>query len=63
MTKMVGLLLSILIASSVGLAACAEFKGAGRDIGHATRDVTKDVGRSARGAVKSTGKAVSDAIH
>lgn len=62
MKKLIGFAFALVITSNIGLVACAEFKSAGRDIGHATRDVTKDVGRSARGAVKSTGKAVGDAI-
>lgn len=62
MKKTIGFVLMFFFAGSSCLVGCAEFKSAGRDIGHATRDVSKEVGRSARGAVKSTGKAVGDAI-
>ena len=36
--------------------ACAEFKEAGRSIGHTTRDVTTDIGHGSRDTVKAIGK-------
>ena len=33
---------------TLGLTACAELKSVGRDIGHATRDVTKSIGHASR---------------
>ncbi len=48
----------MLIAISCGLylSACAEFKEAGRTIGHTTRDVTREIGHGTRDAAKSIGR-------
>ncbi|ROS01896.1 hypothetical protein EDC56_2345 [Sinobacterium caligoides] len=39
----------------IGLAGCAEFKDAGRSIGHGTRDAAKSVGHGTRDAAKAVG--------
>ena len=44
------------------LASCAKIKGAGRDVGHATRDATKKVGHASRDTVKTIGKETKEAI-
>lgn len=36
--------------------ACAEFKEAGRSIGHTTRNVTTDIGHGSRNTVKAIGR-------
>lgn len=41
--------------------ACAEFKSAGRSVGHATRDVTREVGHTTRDAAKAVGHASKNA--
>lgn len=38
------------------LSACAEFKEAGRTLGHTTRDVTTEIGHGTRDAAKSIGR-------
>ena len=45
------LLIALLIALMT-LSACAEFKQAGRTIGHTTRDVAKEIGHGARDVAK-----------
>jgi len=37
------------------LSSCAEFKEAGRTIGHTTRNVTREIGHGTRDAVKEIG--------
>ncbi len=37
---------------------CADIKKAGRDIGHATKEVTKDIGHASRDAAKDVKKSV-----
>ena len=41
--------------------SCAEFKQAGRDIGHGTRDATRAIGHGTRDVVKSVKKDIHDA--
>lgn len=41
--------------------ACTELKSAGRDVGHATRDVTREVGHTTRDAAKAVGSASKNA--
>ena len=43
--------------------SCAEFKQAGRDIGHGTRDVTREIGHGTRDAVKAIGHGSRDAFN
>ncbi len=38
------------------LSACAEFKEAGRSIGHTTRNVTTDIGHGSRDTVQAIGR-------
>jgi len=45
---------------SIQLFSCAEFKQAGRDIGHGTRDATRAIGHSTRDAVKAIGEESRD---
>ena len=40
--------------------SCAEFKQAGRDIGHGTRDVTRAIGHGTRDAAKAIGHGSRD---
>lgn len=42
-----------LLCLLLGLTGCAEFKEAGRTIGHTTRDVTTAIGHASRDAAKS----------
>lgn len=42
--------------------SCAEFKQAGRDVGHSSRDVTRQIGHGTRDAVKSIGHTTRDAV-
>jgi predicted small secreted protein len=37
---------------ALGLTACAELKTVGRDIGHATKDVTTSIGHASRDIAK-----------
>ncbi len=47
----------LLILGAFTLAGgCAEFKSAGKTIGHATKDVTKDIGHGTRRVVKEATK-------
>ena len=38
------------------LSACAEFKEAGRSIGHTTKNVTTDIGHGSRDTVQAIGR-------
>lgn len=38
------------------LPACAEFKEAGKSIGHTTKNVTTDIGHGSRDTVKAIGR-------
>jgi len=42
--------------------SCAEMKQAGRDIGHATRDVTKKIGHGTRDVTRKIGHGTRDAV-
>lgn len=46
----------ITISCCLHLSACAEFKEAGRTIGHTTRDVAREIGHGTRDAAKSIGR-------
>ncbi len=48
------LILSALMLT-LGLTACAEFKSAGREIGHATKEVTTTIGHTSRDIVNDIG--------
>jgi hypothetical protein len=49
-------LLALLVLFSTGLlSACAEFKDAGRTIGHMTRNVTREIGHGTRDAARDIG--------
>lgn len=41
---------------STFIVSCADLKHAGRDIGHATKEVTTEIGHTSRDAVKAIGK-------
>ena len=43
------------------LPACAQFKEAGRTVGHTTRDVTKEIGHGARDITREIGHGTRDA--
>ena len=43
------------------LVSCATFKKAGKDVGHATKDVTTKVGHVSRDTVKAIGKGTKEA--
>ncbi len=43
------------IFSTVVLSSCAEFKEAGRTIGHTTRNVTREIGHGTRDAAREIG--------
>ena len=45
---------------TLGLTACAELKSVGRDIGHATRDVTKSIGHASRDIAKNVSNEVKN---
>jgi hypothetical protein len=48
--------LSLLILVSAGLlSSCAEFKDAGRTIGHTTRNVTTEIGHGSRDVARDIG--------
>ena len=44
------------------LSACAQFKEAGRTIGHTTRDVARDIGHGTRDAAKAVGERVNKIV-
>lgn len=48
-------LVALLVLFSTGLSSCAEFKEAGRTIGHTTRNVTREIGHGTRDAAKEIG--------
>jgi hypothetical protein len=49
-------LVVLLVLFSTGLlSSCAEFKDAGRTIGHMTRNVTRDIGHGTRDVAKDIG--------
>lgn len=48
-------LFTLLILFSTGLLSCAEFKNAGRTIGHTTRNVTREIGHGTRDAAIDIG--------
>lgn len=43
-----------------GLTACAELKTVGRDIGHATKDVTTSIGHASRDIAKDVSEEVKN---
>lgn len=49
--------LTTLVLTLLTTTGCAEFKSAGRAVGHTTRDVTRDVGHTTRDAAKAVGHA------
>ena len=48
-------LFALLIIVSTGLVSCAEFKEAGRTIGHTARNVTREIGHGTRDAAREIG--------
>ena len=49
-------LFALLVLFSTGLlSSCAEFKDAGRTIGHTTRNVTREIGHGSRDVAKDIG--------
>ncbi|MFA5924951.1 MAG: hypothetical protein WC856_27330 [Methylococcaceae bacterium] len=49
-------LFALLVLFSTGLlSSCAEFKDAGRTIGHMTRNVTREIGHGSRDAARDIG--------
>lgn len=53
--------LTTLVLALLITTACAEFKSAGRSVGHTTRDVTREVGHTTRDAAKAVGHASKNA--
>ncbi len=51
MKKFTVIVISSVMAFSLG--ACAELKHAGKEIGHATKEVTTSIGHASRDAAKS----------
>lgn len=45
---------------TLGLTACAELKTVGRDIGHATRDVTTSIGHASRDIAKDVSNDINN---
>ncbi|MGZ8182207.1 MAG: hypothetical protein ACXWT1_09640 [Methylobacter sp.] len=45
----------LLVIFSTGLPSCAEFKEAGRTIGHTTRNVTREIGHGTRDVAREIG--------
>ncbi|MDO9424416.1 MAG: hypothetical protein Q7T40_09535 [Methylobacter sp.] len=56
-------LVALLVLFSTGLSACAEFKEAGRTIGHTTRNVTREIGHGTRDAAKEIGHGTKRVIN
>ncbi len=56
MKKFTVIVISFVMAFSVG--ACAELKHAGKEIGHATKEVTTSIGHASRDAAKDVKKSV-----
>lgn len=55
--------ISMLVLSVfVMTAGCAEFKAAGRTVGHTTRDVTREIGHTTRDVTRDIGHASRDAV-
>jgi len=48
-------LFALPIIFSTGLVSCAEFKEAGRTIGHTARNVTREIGHGTRDAAREIG--------
>ena len=55
-------LTGVLFASGFILLSCAEMKHAGKDIGHATRDVTRAIGHGTRDVTRDIGHGTRDAV-
>lgn len=55
-------LIGIIFVSAFVLLSCAEMKQAGRDIGHATRDVTRAIGHGTRDVTRDIGHGTRDAV-
>lgn len=56
MTALFEKLVVLLVMFSTGLlSSCAEFKEAGRTIGHTTRNVTREIGHGTRDVAKEIG--------
>ncbi|MDF0532810.1 hypothetical protein KDN34_04385 [Shewanella yunxiaonensis] len=53
----------LMLSALLILSACAELKQTGKDIGHATRDVTKEIGHTTRDVTKDIGHASRDAVN
>jgi hypothetical protein len=62
---MVDYLLKILLLLAVAgfVFDCAHIKGAGRTIGHTTRDVTREIGHGTRDVAKEIGQGTRDAAN
>ena len=59
-TQHISLVAALVLVSF--LTACAEFKDAGRTIGHTTKDVTTAVGHASRDAAKSIGETTKEVV-
>ena len=44
------------------LVSCAKIKETGRNVGHATKDVTKQIGHASRDTVKAIGKKTKETV-
>lgn len=49
------------LLAGLTLAGCAEFKEAGRTVGHTTRNVTREIGHTTRDVTREIGHASRDA--
>jgi hypothetical protein len=54
-TSIVKLFALLVLFSSGLLSSCAEFKDAGRTIGHTTRNVTREIGHGSRDVARDIG--------
>ena len=45
------------------LVSCVKLKEAGKNVGHATKDVTTKIGHASRDTVKAIGKETKDAVN
>lgn len=61
MKKVVLPLVMMLLVTGGIMMGCSDMKAAGRDIGHATRDVTRTIGHTTRDVTKEIGHKSRDA--
>ena len=54
---------ALLLITALLITGCAEIKGAGRTIGHTTRDVTKQIGHTTRDVTREIGHGTRDTVN